>query len=362
MFDRFINNGWHKTQTYNMAHLLTGRRLRNPIQGNSGGYSNFSAALCSTNSNTSKPLSMSSSEFASEQIARTMVHEIGHNLAPSFAHDNDTPFNNVCVSTYATELAYNGNPTPNTLMCTFININATPNDPKGGRGIYFSSNYATAIIAGFNNNNSCLIPLSPPTLTQAFYNNVAINNTPHIAYSRNAPFRVNISNSTHPFSNPSLIATVSPTSVSLGPRTVSGGYPNFIGNFNVNAPSSVNNATFTIYAYNDCGNSATRTIPIIFSGAFRMFPNPTSSILNVELNIDKDAVNFEDFLPESITLLNDKNKIMKYNETKKEFKNNKNISVKNIVWNLSNLDSGTYFLNVDYGNGNKLVEKVILQK
>lgn len=363
MFDKFINNGWHKTQTYNMAHLITGRRLRNPIQGNSGGYSNFSAAICSTNpSTTSKPLSMSSSEFANEQIARTKVHELGHNLAPSFAHDSDPPFNNVCVNTYSTVAAYNSNTTPNTLMCTFINITATPNDPKGGRGIYFSSNYKTAIMSGFNNNNSCLIPLSAPTLNQAYYNNVLISSTPHIAYSRNAPFKINISNSTNPFSTPTLTASVSPSSVFLGPRSVSGVYPDFVGIFNVNTPSSVNNATFTIQASNACGSSATRTIPIIFSGAFRMFPNPTSSVLNIELNIDNDVNNFEYFLPETISLSDDKNKILRSNEVKNDFKIKKSTNVKNIIRNLSDLKDGTYFLNVNYGNGQNLIEKVIIQK
>lgn len=258
MFQRFIDNGWAKNQICNMGHLLTGRKLRNPLYGNSGGYSNFSSSICGGQ----LPLSMSSTEYISiEQIARTIVHELGHNLAGDTAHDDN------CSTTYNP-----ANPTPNTLMCTYMITD--PNSGEGGRGIYFTSNYINNINNKLAPNIGCLTAGSTLNFGQAFYNGVAINSTPYFTSSRNGTLTVDME-SFSSASSPSFTVGVTPTSVYLGnPYTVLVEFPKWIGGVQTNAPSNVNNATFNIQASNAC-QTIIRSIPIVYGAGYRLYPNPT---------------------------------------------------------------------------------------
>ncbi len=350
MFNRFIVSGWGKDQGCNMAHLLTGRKLRNYLAGNSGGYSNFSPTICGY-----LPLSMSSNEFSSiEQTARTIVHELGHNLAGETKHDDDPPYNTPCATTYVAS-----NPTPNTLMCPFIVTG--PNSGQGARGLYFSTPYRDDIISKIANNGGCLIYGSAPTLGQAYYNGVAINNTPFFANSRNGTMNINIS-SNNPDSNPSLgIVSHSPTSVFLGSTYVNGFHPDWVGGFSINAPNAVNNATFTLQTSNACGSSASKSILVVFGTAYRLYPNPARSVLTVELSFDKTTANAQDFLPESVTLLTDKNIEVKHSEPKKNYLSNSSGEANKFTWDLTGLDSGTYFVHITYGDV-IFKEQILIQK
>ena len=356
MFTAFINNGWAKNQVCNMGHLLTGRKLRNYLYGNSGGYSNFSSTLC----NGTLPLSMSSNEFQStEQVARTMVHELGHNLAGTTKHENDAPYNGTCIDGNS----YNSsvNPTPNTLMCPFIVTGG--NTGAGGRTMNFSTNFKNDILAKLNapNNISCLAFASSPTFGQAYYNGVAINNTPFFASSRNGSMTININNTNYD-SSPTLTATVNPTSVYLGSPYVNGSPPNHVGGFSVNAPNSVNNATFSLQSSNACGTSSLRTIPVVFGTGYRLYPNPVQSVLTVAFVVDKDTKNAVDFLPESVILLTEKSKELKRNEPKKNYLNKANNEATQFEWDLSSFDNGTYYLHINYGAGVIFKEKILVQK
>ncbi len=351
MFNAFINNGWAKNQPCNMAHLITGRKLRNNLAGNSGGYSNFSPTICGG----TLPMSMSSTEFQSvEQIARTMAHELGHNLAGDTKHENDSPYSGTCSIVYnATNL------TPNTLMCPFIKTG--DDSGEGGRTMYFSTAYLNSINSKLSSNGSCIVPAVSPVWGQAYYNGVAINSTPFFVNTRNGTITINISNST-PFSDPSFAATVNPTSVYIGPRYINGVHPNWVGSFSINAPSSVSNATFTLQSSNDCGSAPTKTIPVVFSGSYKLYPNPTQNVLTVDFTVDKESANIQDFLPESVVLLTDKSKELKRNEPKKNYLNKVVIDANKFEWDLSGLDNGTYFVHINYGSGMIFKEKILVQK
>jgi PAB1-binding protein PBP1 len=127
--------------------------------------------------------------------------------------------------------------------------------------------------------------------------------------------------------------------------------------------NSVNNATFTLTTTAPCTATATRTIPVVFGSAYRLSPNPAQTSLTVEFLLDKETPNLPDFLPESVVLVSDKNKEVKRSEPKKNAASkNSAAEATKVLWELSDVATGTYYLHIQYSKDVIFKERILIQK
>ena len=334
-------------------HLLTGKKLGTGF-GPFGGDARNRQIDCN---NGAWGASLSAAEFQNEsieQIARVMAHELGHNLAATALHEPDSPYNGSCT----TEINYTpSNPTPNKIMCVSFRMSSSSDQLIGARSPYFSTSFQNDIIAKVSPID-CVQSPPAPVFGQAYFNGAPINNTPYFANTRNAAITTNISS----IITLTLGRSVIPASIFLGPPSVSGTDPNYSGFFTFNAPSSVNNATFTLTATAPCATTAIRTIPVVFGSAYRLGPNPAHTSLTVEFPLDKETPNLTDFLPESVVLVSDQNKEVKRSEPKKNATSKNSAEATKVVWELSDVAAGTYYLQVRYSKEVIFNERILIQK
>lgn len=362
LFTAFETKGWSQSQpSCNMIHLLTGKTVGTG-GGPYGGDSRNRQINCASGKVAS---SLSASEFMQQsldQVARVMAHELGHSLAASGSHEMDSPYNGFCY----TEINYGQAPnlTPNAIMCISFRLSQSSNQLIGARSTYFSTNFATDIISKVGA-VPCLLPSPYLAFGQAYFGGTPINNTPYFATSRNSSISTDITSYYQPSSTQTASLafdrSVNPGSVYLGSPSVSGSAPLFSGSFYFNAPSNISNATFTLLATTPC-ETVIRGIPVVFGSAYRAFPNPAQSILTVELLLDKETPNIVDFLPELVVLVSDKNKELKRNEPKKDAANRQKTEPNKVIWDLTDIEPGIYYVHISYGGGVIFKEKILIQK
>jgi hypothetical protein len=356
LFNRFRTGGWSLGKPCHMMHLLSGRKLGTGA-GPFGGDATNNQIDCG---NGQVAASISSSEFLNEsieQVARVMAHELGHNLAATTGHDPGGS----CVD----ENSYNAsNPTPNTIMCTSFRVNSASNQLISARSPYFSGSFANTIRSNISG-LPCLSPSPYLAFGQAYVNGNPIYSTPYFASSRNGTIAIDITSYYKPGYTvyPSFTPNVTPGSVYIGSVSVNGTAPFFSGSFYFGAPANVSNATFNVQAsVNNCDTSVSRGIPVVFGSGYRIAPNPAQTNLTVELTLDKDTPNPADFMPESVVLVSEKNKELKRNEPKKNAANKLIAEPNKVSWDLADVEPGTYYVHLNYGNGVVFKERVIVQK
>jgi hypothetical protein len=352
LFTRFETQGWGRNQGCHLMHLLTGKKLGSGL-GLYGGDARNRQIDCN---NGAWAASLSSSEFLNEsieQIARDMAHELGHNLAATGSHEQDPPYNGTCIN----ETNYIAGTTPNKIMCVSFRLNSSSDQLIGARTPYFSTDFQNNIIANVAP-IACVQSPPTPVFGQAYFNGDPINNTPYFANTRNATITIDIGS----IITPTLNRSVTPASIFLGSPSVSGVDPNYSGLFTFNAPNSANNATFILTTTAPCTATATRTIPVVFGSSYRLGPNPAQTSLTVEFLLDKETSNLPDFLPESVVLVSDKNKEFKRSEPKKNATSKNSAEATKVVWELSDVATGTYYLNIQYSKEVIFKERILIQK
>lgn len=325
IYTAFQNNGWAKNQNgYVMCHLITGKQMYVPSGVNSGGY-----APGTTICGSQKPLSISSTEFSGLQVARTMCHELGHNLSGNSYHDtncNSCPYNPI--------------------MCTFLSGSG------GCRGQYYSATSVSQIESQLSQNSSCLGTIPAPIINQVYLSGNLINSTPYFTSIRSGNMSVNVSNN-YSFANNTVYFT--PTNSA----DLVSGNPNTIVSFNV--PNSVSSYTMNISASNYCGTSY-KSVPIVYGSGFRLYPNPATTYAYIEFDTDPNNAKNDLFLPQTITLKTDKNEVLKKNQPKQDFIDKKLEDGKRIKWDISNLPAGTYYIDVIYSEKNSATVRLLIQK
>jgi hypothetical protein len=330
IFGRFQNAGWivNNLPGYDMYHLITGRNMYTSGGGNSGGQALF-IPICGSQ----KPLSISSTEFSGvQQIARTMCHELGHNLSGSPNHDTN------CLSCQ--------NTTPsNTMMCTFIS------GVGGCRGLYFSSTSRTQIE---NNllNNSCLSPTPAPIINQVYFNGTPVGTNLNFVSNRAGQMSVNVSD-TYPFASTivNFIPTVSSVNVYGNPgKTISYFVPNNVSSY-----------VMQVKAENRCG-TVQKNIPFLYGSGFKVYPNPASKTTFVEFDIDPTNTKNDIFLPNTITLKSEKNEVLKKSNPKQDLIDKKLEDEKRVKWDVSMLPDGIYYIDVIYSDKNTYTVRLLIQK
>ena len=329
IYGAFQNNGWvvNNLSGYTLYHLITGKKMFVGAGGNSGGY-----APGTTICGSEKPLSISSTEFSgTQQTARTMCHELGHNLAGNAYHDMDC---NACPN--------------NPIMCTFVT--GTPS--QGCRGIYFSSTSLTQIENQLSQNSNCLSPIPAPTINQVYLSGNLINSTPYFTNIRNGNMSIDVTQP-YPFYNTQVNFSPSNNAVSVS------GNPNTTVIFNV--PNSVNSFTMYISASNPCGTSY-RSVPIVYGSGYRLYPNPATTVTYLEFETDPNNSKNDLFLPQTVTLKNEQNEVIKKNQPKQDFMDKKLEDGKRIKWDISTLPNGTYYVEVIYSEKNSSIIRLIIQK
>jgi hypothetical protein len=326
IFSRFQNAGWivNNLSGYDMYHFITGKKMYASGNGNSGGYA-LSIPICGSQ----KPLSISSTEFTgTQQVARTMCHELGHNLSGNPNHDSNC---NACPN--------------NTMMCTFIGT-------SGCRGLYFSSTSISQIEAKLAQNSSCLSAIPAPIINQVYLSGNLINSTPYFTSIRSGNMSVNVSSVTS-FPNHAVYFTPSNSSVFVS------GNPNTI--VYVNVPNSISSYTMNISASNGCG-TAYRSVPIMYGSGFRLYPNPATSIAYLEFDTDPNNTKSDIFLPQTVTLKSEKNEVFKKAHPKQDLIDKKLEDGKRIKWDISNLANGTYYIDVTYSDKNTSTVRLLIQR
>ena len=330
VYSTFESAGWAKDQAgYTMYHLITGKKMHVPNIVISGGY-----APGTTICGSQKPLSISSTEFSgAPQTARTMCHELGHNLSGNSYHDTNC---NSCPN--------------NPIMCTFVS--GTGSNTGGCRGINFSSTSISQIEGQLSQNSTCLSTIPAPIINQVYLNGNLINSTPYFTSIRSGNMSVNLTQ-THSFPINTVYFTPSNSSVLVS------GNPNTI--VSVSAPNTVSSYTMNISAANYCGTSY-RSVPIMFGSGFRLYPNPATTVVHLEFNIDPNNPRNDLFLPETVTLKSDKNEVLKKNQPRQDFIDKKIEDGRRFKWDVSNLLTGVYYIDVTYSDKNSSTTRLLIQK
>ena len=331
VFNRFQNSGWiiNNLPGYAMYHFITGKKLYSSTSGDSGGYAP-GIPICGSQ----KPLSISSTEFSgTQQIARTMCHELGHNLSGNTYHDTNC---NSCPD--------------NTIMCTFVS--GTGSGTGGCRGLYYSSTSISRIDSLLNQNSTCLGAIPAPVINQVYLSGNLINSTPYFTSIRSGNMSVDVTNN-YSFFNNTVYFTPSNSAVLVS------GNPNTIVSFNV--PNSVSSYTMNISAANDCGTSY-RSVPIVYGSGFRLYPNPATTVTYLEFDTDLNNAKNDLFLPQSVTLKSEKNEVLKKNQPKQDFIDKKLEDGKRIKWDVSSLLSGIYYIDIVYSEKNTFTVRLLIQR
>ncbi len=327
IFSRFQNAGWivNNMAGYDMYHFITGKLMFAPTSGNSGGYA-LGTPICGSQ----KPLSISTTEFNTiGQVARTMCHELGHNLAGNAYHDTNC---NACPN--------------NNIMCTFIPVSG------GCRGQYFSTTSVAQIEANLAQSSSCLDAIPAPIINQVYFNGTPVGTNLNFVSIRAGQMSVNVSNF-YPFLNPTVYFTPTVNTVNVY------GYPSATILYYV--PNNVSSYVMQISTWNPCG-AASKNIPFLYGSGFKLYPNPATNVAFIEFDISSDDLKNELLLPQIVTLKTEKNEILKKNQPKQDFINKKLEDGKRLKWDISTLPNGIYFVEVVYTEKNTSTVRLLVQR
>lgn len=298
-----------------IAHMLTGKELTTPTNGNSNGEANLTN-ICSSN----RSYSMSDRGSGSDSDwASCVSHEMGHNLGHP-GHDGDDG-SGICN-------------TQRYIMCEGMN--------KSG---VFSSN-SIGIISNFLTTVSCLGTRTTSISSKIDGN--TINSTP--TYISSGNHTLNIINNDAYINNNTFTYAPNNGQVSYNP---SGSYCYFSTN-------GVSSFTMQITYTNECGTFY-RGIPFVIYSPYRVFPNPSKDVVTVAFEMDEKSNNRLS-LPTDISLYNERQEIIKTSKPQDLYEaKNLSVSDNKIIFDMKGYARGLYVLSIVYGNGKTDKIKVILE-